>query len=315
MKAIFIRNKLGCSDTMLNHLWEKRLIAIHFEDIFSTDPKDYHKSSAIKAIKKLNNYCKDGVIVGSTYPKIHPDTILVGEIPAGSQIEKLEEYGNRIYKVVQMEKVREVFYKDYPLLLAVQPRQMTLNGWPSAKNTLESILGMKELEIGVRSLAPQQIEVICYEYMRYKGIIQVLRMPIGRALKDIDIWGLDGQCNDVIAQVTLADNPKVISEKVERLKSYKGMAHIFFGPSSCENAVEHGSMKYIPIELAFQTLLATGKDSIYHRLIIKMLGHNTGVDVFTRMPKCNISLSREELEKCKLKLARSKYETKKENLE
>jgi len=66
-----------------------------------------------------------------------------------------------VYKTVKLQNVREVSYLDYPLLAAIQPRQVTLTGWPSAEKYLLAILGKQKINWDVRSLDPSQLEVIC----------------------------------------------------------------------------------------------------------------------------------------------------------
>ena len=119
MRAVFIRHNLDATPETLEDLWSRRLIAVHYESIASTDPEDYGLAGKA-ALKRLIRYCSSGAIVGATYRSIHPDTILVGEIEKGSQVEvrpysKDPDYNDYLFKVVQLQSVREVPYLDYPL--------------------------------------------------------------------------------------------------------------------------------------------------------------------------------------------------------
>lgn len=271
MDAVFVRHKMKSKPEILNELWSKRLIAVHFRDERSTDPQNYG-SAGKKALTKLWGYCESGAIVGADFREreIHDKDMLVGEIEPGSKIEP-KEFGNYIYKVVQLKNCREISYLEYPLLEAIQPRQVTISNWPSAKKYLESIFKNKKPPFEVQSLAPSQLEVICYEYLRMKGILEVLLLPIGRNLKDVDIVGINSKGEKIFAQVTHTYNSKEILKKIGRLKHYEseGSHLIFFAPESQiqQNA---NNVKYISIEDVFESS-TSNRNSVHHKMICSML--------------------------------------------
>ncbi|MFZ2097713.1 MAG: hypothetical protein WAV05_13870, partial [Anaerolineales bacterium] len=76
-KAVFIRHKMSTTPEILEDLWCRREIAIHFENNRSTNPDDYEKKAAKNALKRLHKYCNIGVVVGAVYRKIRPVDILV----------------------------------------------------------------------------------------------------------------------------------------------------------------------------------------------------------------------------------------------
>jgi len=131
-KAIFIRHNMSSTREILVELWQNRQIAIHYEDIESTNPDDYKKKAARQAIKRLNEYCAEGVVVGAVYRKIRKAEMLVGIIPKESKIIPITRYGNGnryIYKTVQLKNVREISFTDYPILDAIQPIRTALAEW------------------------------------------------------------------------------------------------------------------------------------------------------------------------------------------
>ena len=268
MDAIFIRHNMSCTNGILEYLWSKRLIAIHFENNPSTIPEDYN-SAGEKALKRLLKYCKSGAIVGADFKSIRPTSMLVGEIKPGSKIEA-KKLGDYVYKTVELKNAKEVFYEKYSLLAAIQPRQTTITGWPSAQKYLEAILENKKIPLELISLHPNQLEVICYEYLRMKKILDKLLLPIGRTLKDIDIFGINGQGIKVFAQVTHSTDSKEISEKIKKLKQYesKGTILIFFGPKSQKRDED---VRYISIEEVFNSLISNHK-SAHYRMVSIMLG-------------------------------------------
>lgn len=86
MQAIFVRHNLK-PENIVRDLWNKRLIAIHFDNIPSITPEDYQQPEGRASIKRLLKYCRAGAVVGATYRSAHPEKILIGEIAAGSPIE------------------------------------------------------------------------------------------------------------------------------------------------------------------------------------------------------------------------------------
>lgn len=270
MKAIFVRHNLDSNKEILNDLWKNRLIAIHYENIASTNPDDF-KGQGKKTLKRLWNYCDNGVIVAATYRDIHKSEMLVGEISKGSKI-KIIKYGELIYKSVQLINVEVISYHEYPLLSAIQPRGGTITGWPSAQDYLEAIMGKKQIPWNVWSLHPSQLEVICSEYLRMDGILMALDMPIGKTLRDVDIFGIGEGGKTIIAQVTNSINQKEIGKKMNFLRMYhqNDAVLIFFGPEVCK--VDNPDIRYITNEDVFAAL---DNHSTYKRLLKKMLRWNT----------------------------------------
>lgn len=269
MKTVFIRHNLNVTDETLNKLKSKRLIAINFGNKSSIWPADY-KTAGRKALGFLWKCCKSGAVVGADYGK----SMLVGKITRNSKVKAMKindrHRGNLIFKTVKLTKAKEISYLTYPLLKAIQPRQITITGWPSAYNHLDAILHNKKIPLDVNSLHPNQLEVICYEYLKIKKVIEVLLMPIGRSLPDIDILGI-GNGKTVVSQVTHSDNPNEISAKIQRLRQYKSKNSvlIFFGPESQSQG--YRDVRYISTREVFY-LFKSDHNSIYYKMLKKMLG-------------------------------------------
>ncbi|MBI4846481.1 MAG: hypothetical protein HY810_08475 [Candidatus Omnitrophica bacterium] len=265
MKYVFIRHNFKANLEALNELWMRRLVAVHFDDDYSTNPRDYDNGGRV-ALTRLWDYCKNGAVVGAYYQQLKPALTLVGVIKPDSTI-KAEKIKNNIYKVVSLHDVKEV---KSPLLLAIQPRQGTITEWPSAEKCLETIISGKVLPLDVNCLSPNQLEVICYEYLRKKKILRVLLMPIGRTLRDVDIWGIDDKGQVVLAQVTFAKKSKNIKEKIEKLKlqGAKNDKLFFFG--RLEQKIDDKNMEYISIEEVFDDL-KTSSETTYLSMLQKMV--------------------------------------------
>jgi len=156
---------------------------------------------------------------------------------------------------------------DYPLLRAIRPRQGTITGWPSAQTYLTAIFKDEPIPRNVRSLAPSQLELVCYEYLQMKRGLYGLLLPIGRSLPDIDIFGISVNGNNIIAQVTQSRSEREVSKKIKKLQGYRSDSTklIFFGPS--ENRVQKQGVEYIAVEEAFSEV-----EREYPRVITRMLG-------------------------------------------
>jgi hypothetical protein len=270
-KAVFIRHKISTTPEILEDLWQRREIAIHFENIRSTNPDDYKDNAAKNALKRLHTYCNQGAVVGAVYRQIRPTQIMVGIIPKGSSVTFTDRYGdNYIYKTVQLQKAKEISLLDYPLLDAIQPRLASITGWTSAFDLLYRIVFDQPVPIDVNYLSPGQLEVLCSEYLRMKGLLKFLLLPIGRNLQDIDILGLGGDDNKIIAQVTHSRQLSKVDKKLHMLKQYNGQEAIliFFGPKSCK--LSDSEVDYIDIESVFDELQSC-KDGVYHHAIEMML--------------------------------------------
>ena len=221
MQSVFIRHNCSSTPLVLQQLWDRRLIALHYNDSFSTNPSDYD-SAGRKALERLWRYCREGVIVGADYHRLNGAAMLVGQITKGSSV-KPEEFHDPttgdtfVYKTVALQGTIEVSYADFPLLVGVQPRQATITGWPAAEKVLEAALSHLPLPREPSCLHPSQLEVLCYEWLRETRNLDRLLMPIGRGLVDIDIVGINQNGNRVIAQVTHSISDSDLLNKQERL--------------------------------------------------------------------------------------------------
>lgn len=273
MQTVFIRHNLIARPETLKYFWDERLIAIHYANSSSTNPDDYD-SVGKQALKRLWRYCDSGAVVGATFRSIKSNQMLIGEIKKGSKVEvvkikKHPDYNDYIYKTVKLQNVQEISYLDYPLLAAIQPRQATLTGWPSAEKYLLAILGKQKVKWDVKSLDPNQLEVICYEFLRMRGVLKALLLPIGRGTMDIDIYGIGQNDERVLAQVTHSTNLNTIQDKLIRLKEYKSKKSrlIFFAPDVTK--FNDPDVQFISVEQVFSIL--SEKKSVYHSMISKML--------------------------------------------
>jgi hypothetical protein len=251
----------------LQRMWDDRVVALDYEAIPSADPEKYNKSGK-RSIKLLNDCAQHGALVGADYRHLYNDKILVGEIEENSKIQIKEYSGYKFYKVVYMKNAKEVSYLDYPILLSLQPRGAAISRWPSAYKILDAVINDRPMPWEVFSLDLNQLEVICYEFLKEQKLIEHLLLPIGRTLRDIDIIGVNRNGCKVLAQVTFSRSTSEIWNKAERLISYNKNGEIlyFFCPDQVTD-IKNPKIKYIAIESVFNFF---GKDST---ILKTMLGY------------------------------------------
>ena len=59
--AIYIRHNFSIPDNpgTLQKMWDDRVVALHYEDLHSTDP-DKYQDKGKKALRRLHDYCQVG---------------------------------------------------------------------------------------------------------------------------------------------------------------------------------------------------------------------------------------------------------------
>lgn len=278
-RVLFIRHKLEVNGgpATFQKMWDDRVIVLDYAGIPSADPALYKgkgkgKRSAEQAMKRLQKLCQDGAIVAADYARLKNGKMLIGEISAGSKVEIKNYDGYAFYKTVKfnpVDSVKEVSYCDLPVLLSLQPRQGgVLSQWSGiAAKVVESIYYGRPLPQSVYALSAEQLEVLSYEYLREKGRLRHLLMPIGRTIRDIDILGIDDGNKRVVAQVTFETHPENLKRKITALAQYLASttACYFFSPAITGLELPSG-VTHFDIESVFSEL---GPE---HPLISAMLG-------------------------------------------
>ncbi|MEM0365187.1 MAG: hypothetical protein QXS98_06235 [Candidatus Nitrosocaldus sp.] len=139
-RVIFIRHNLREDKAAIKRLFEQHLIAIHYDDIPSTNPKDYSGKMARRAVEMLCDCCKTGALVGADYSWLDNKPMLIGVIQKGSNIEpKNNILKNAWLKTVELKDVKVIYLNDYPHLAKIRPPRITISNWPKAKDTLKEI--------------------------------------------------------------------------------------------------------------------------------------------------------------------------------
>lgn len=272
----FARHKGGASGPVAEQLWGSKKVAIHWEDYPSADPDDY-EGRASTEISNLNSFAKDGAIVGASFRDVTKTEMLVGVIEPESSVEILNfndselqlvdkvEPGKsteksagdgRILKGVQLSEVKEISIDDYPVLFesSVRPRFWSVSNWWNGEEHLRAIAKETSKPFEVKSLQPDQLEVVCEEYLRIVDKDYASLTSTGGTSADVDISGVSGETR-IWGQVTFGNSGDVKS-KISNLGDYTGDSTkvLMFAPeNSRPNDVPEG-ITYLPVEAVFSTV-------------------------------------------------------------
>lgn len=140
-------------------------------------------------------------------------------------------------------------------LRAGRPRQGTICNWSNCGTRLADLVEGRSPSREWANLSTEQQEAVCAEFLRHHNgdhpRLEFLLLPVGRTLKDVDIYGLDNDGKEVFAQVTYRQpGGKEFHEKLEKLKGYAndnaGVKLVYF--CRCGEAEEKDGVHYIPVE-------------------------------------------------------------------
>lgn len=206
---------------VITRLREERLVAIHYDEIASTNSEDYTGKAAKSAMNALLKMGHEGADIMAEYDDA-PDVFFLGEVEKGAAVQTGPFRANHcILKYLEYKFSREIRKNECRLPFELRP-QGTLCHWP----LLEPEFYRDRTNAGsrptVNSLLPAQLEVICSEYLRDKFDAKPI-LPIGRTMKHFDIAAITSNSEEVLGQVTFGD-PK---SKVKALTPYLDVNKIF----------------------------------------------------------------------------------------
>jgi len=271
MESFFIRHTygMGVVEEAIDYLWKNDKIAIHFPEVEDSTPKeipdktsissdDYQDRAhreAISTFSYLNlhggyiwaeyrnrNEVKVGKIVPNSF-KIFDTKWAAGEFPY-ERTAKL--------KTLQIDKesVRIVHMHEAMSLRAARPRQGTIKRWHTAQNRLMALVEGTSAEKSWGGLSPAEQETACSEYLRNPDVsdcpvLKHLLLPVGRTLKDVDIFGYATDKKTIFAQVTYGTKEESAT-KIKDLKAYASPDSrlIFF--CDCDKPVFENGIMFIP---------------------------------------------------------------------
>jgi hypothetical protein len=294
----FARHKGGASDEIAEFLFENEMIAIRWKDLPSADPDDYDGRGSDE-ISNLNQFAEDGAIVGASYRDATKTEMLVGIVEPGTGIELIELDGNNllnrasvspgesnweafpndpeglVFKGIELSDVQLVSIEDYPVLFesGVRPRHWSVCNWWQGEEHLRAVANRSSKPFEVTSLKPDQIEILCEEYLRIVDSDYTRLAGIGGQTADVDINGVsDGQ--RIWGQVTMGGETAV-QEKLDTLSDYTGESTdvLMFAPADSKPDSLPKGVTYLPVEAVFKTVSLNGSGQ---RMLEEML--NVGVN-------------------------------------
>lgn len=295
MNTFFVRHgsKLDINDDTYRSLIATRRIAIHYPhdrytrgtgiDSESLSLSDY-EGAAAKSLKVLQELAQNGGYVCATYKL--GDTCIVGRVKPGSSIRphrgkwRTQPDREAVLKSIELWDAQVLRPEQRLSLLASRPLQGTICRWPAVGDQVVRLVEKLPMKAEASVLSPTHQEVMVSEALRF-GIegglprIESLLMPVGRTLKDVDIFARTVDGKYLLVQVT---NYKMgsdkYSSKVMRLKKYaqKNTDLLFVGAGSNqpfydqETGATHVGMQYL-----FERFIDTNQGASWWETLKTML--------------------------------------------
>jgi len=274
----FIRhtNKVEISETDFKKLFFEASFGIHFTSNCESldeylDESKYPQIEGKTAIRYLKELAEYGGFIWCEYA--YCNEILVGYVSPGSKIflrefepiRNTEDFKNtkgRLFlKCLNLEKQKIIGKNELLALRARRPRQGTFVHWPKSYGLIEKIMehGLKLPLESWEDLTPDIQEVVTYEYLREVGIngikIDRLLMPIGRTMKDVDIFALSTSNRSILVQVTnfsLSQSGTKIKSLQDYNKQDIDLIFVYTGPST----IPQDDMHFVNSELIWRWLVS-----------------------------------------------------------
>lgn len=291
MESFFARHtkQLSVRDDNLQQLWNQNKLAIHYPDRLdgskSVDndsklPEEYpdklpngKRTNAKTAMGTLKELADSGGYVwveNRKYPgvakvgKVNPQCIEIFSAQWTYNPEYSEREGTpAALKTVRIDEPRLIRVGEAIGLRAAKPRQGTIVRWHKCGTRLADLIEGNTPLPEWENLSTEQQEAACAEFLRYHEethpLLRFLLLPVGRTLKDIDIYGLDKSGNEIFAQVTYyGPGVKKFDEKLKKLKQYanrdKDTKLIYF--CDCDDVAEDDGVHYIPVKSGKNSVLS-----------------------------------------------------------
>jgi hypothetical protein len=288
---------LCIDDQTRDMLWSDKKIAIHYpwtttnpegsaEDSQSLVPEDYARGDR-KTISAFNQLANEGGYVCAEY--LGHAGPLLGRISPGTKVQLLDGYWDTavdgiphkaILKTLRLEESFELPATESVVLLAGRPPFVTITRWNAAKSLVADLVKTRQVAPVFDSLIPALQEVMCAEFLRSRdaekcGLPRIVHliMPVGRTLKDIDIFGFDSDGKRVAAQVTYS-NFGSVGGKFQSLEDYGGgdaAAHLVLFCNVDVKRIQH-EVTVFPIREAFRLFVSSPSGKQWLRLALPRCG-------------------------------------------
>jgi hypothetical protein len=288
MDSYFVRHTKAMTvrDQDLDLLWAENKVAIHYpgegkEDSKSLFPGDYAHGSEKKAIRTLVELAENGGYVwtesrsqaeakiGVVWPKTEVQLYsAIWTKPNDSRYEG-RECAEATLKTLQLDRVKEITPFEAMSLRAARPRQGTIMRWRACGPRLQAFVEGKSVKQEWEYLSPDLQESACAEFLRLHSNphypkLAFLMLPVGRTLKDVDIYGIQNDGTEIFAQVTYHKKSDPEShQKVKSLKKYRekeGTTRLIYFCRCSESVIEDG-VTFVPVEEVLEWIKRNGSYS------------------------------------------------------
>lgn len=132
---------------------------------------------------------------------------------------------------------------------------------------LDALVEGIPIERKIENLTPSQQETVCAEYLRKQNskmipVLEHMLLPVGRTLKDIDLYGYTRSGKELFAQVTnYSLENKEIYEKIQSLLDYSSPETELVLFCNHENIETKKGYTVIPLSAVERWLLSDTKFS------------------------------------------------------
>jgi len=253
-------------DKDIERLWAEDRMAIHFlgngpTDLESLDLKDYPQKGNRTAVSRFGRLAQEGGYVWSPYRDY--EQAKVGFVERDTKIQIMDAtWDDRNpgrpakLKTLQLKGAQTIEMGEWMSLRVATPRQGTISRWKRHNAELASIVDGKTLQRAWQNLSPPVQEIVCTEFLRCHDIeglpkLKWLLLPVGRTMKDVDIYGLTTGGKKLFAQVTfLKKHPAAdqITNKIKKLGKYQGSGAQLIMFCRCDVRGVEGDIYYVPVE-------------------------------------------------------------------
>lgn len=235
------------------------------EDIRSLDPEKHENDSTGRGVmRRLWELAQNGGYVWAE-SFVDKGNAKVGRVSAGSRPELTEatwsvsasrperEGSTAVLKTLKLENPKIIGPNQCVGLRAGSPMGGTLAHWRAAGTRLADLVEGKEPAREWGNLSTAMQEAACAEYLKHHERTEYPRLrrllvPVGRTLKDVDIYGIDNANREIFAQVTFSGRQgSAYEDKRDRLAQYGGSGATLVYFCNCDESVQENGIQFVPV--------------------------------------------------------------------
>jgi hypothetical protein len=118
---------------------------------------------------------------------------------------------------------------------AIAP-QGTLYQWKAIGDKISRYVRKEKMQPSWSWLTVPEQETVCAEYLRSSEVPEKMRvahllLPVGRTLRDVDIFGITSEGRELFVQVTFSNETDLLAAKIDALRSHDGKHLVLISPT------------------------------------------------------------------------------------